>query len=104
MLANLPAIKLPDQNNVVKTKMQAAITSNDDIRSEVNAYNIIAAPGFPEMLDEMVALSTDRRNTAFVIADNYELKKMSSQIIIVKNRKQLDLLNQEKTEKFFKIW
>ena len=57
-------------HNVVKTKMQAAITSNDDIRSEVNAYNIIAAPGFPEMLDEMVALSTDRRNTAFVVADS----------------------------------
>ena len=56
-------------HNVVKTKMQAAIVSNDDIRSEVNAYNIIAAPGFPEMLDEMVALSTDRRNTAFVVAD-----------------------------------
>lgn len=57
-------------HNVVKTKMQAAIVSNDDIRSEVNAYNIIAAPGFPEMLDEMVALSTDRRNTAFVVADS----------------------------------
>jgi phage tail sheath protein FI len=49
--------------------MQSAIVSNDDIRSEINAYNVIAAPGFPEMLDEMVSLSTDRRNTAFVIAD-----------------------------------
>jgi|TARA_B110000858_G_scaffold151157_1_gene172091 hypothetical protein len=57
-------------HNLVKTKMQSAIVSNDDIRSEVNAYNIIAAPGFPELLDEMVALSTDRRNTAFVIADS----------------------------------
>ena len=57
-------------HNLVKTKMQAAIVSNDDIRSEVNAFNVIAAPGFPEMLDEMVALSTDRRNTAFVVADS----------------------------------
>jgi hypothetical protein len=56
-------------HNLVKTKMQSAIVSNDDIRSEVNAYNIIAAPGFPELLDEMVSLSTDRRNTAFVVAD-----------------------------------
>ena len=56
-------------HNLVKTKMQAAIVSNDDIRSEINAYNVIASPGFPEMLDEMVALSTDRRNTAFVLAD-----------------------------------
>ena len=44
-------------HNLVKTKMQAAIVSNDDIRSEINAYNVIASPGFPEMLDEMVALS-----------------------------------------------
>ena len=57
-------------HNLVKTKMQSAIVSNDDIRSEINAFNVIAAPGFPEMLDEMVALSTDRRNTAFVIADS----------------------------------
>ena len=57
-------------HNLVKTKMQSAIVSNDDIRSEVNAFNIIAAPGFPEMLDEMVSLSTDRRNTAFVVADS----------------------------------
>jgi len=56
-------------HNLVKTKMQAAVVSNDDIRSEINAFNVIAAPGFPEMLDEMVALSTDRRNTAFVVAD-----------------------------------
>ena len=57
-------------HNLVKTKMQSAIVSNDDIRSEVNSFNIIAAPGFPEMLDEMVSLSTDRRNTAFVVADS----------------------------------
>jgi len=56
-------------HNVVKIKMQSAITSNDDIRSEVNAFNIIAAPGFPEMIDEMIALSGDRRNTAFVVGD-----------------------------------
>jgi len=56
-------------HNLVKTKMQAAVVSNDDIRSEINAFNVIAAPGYPEMLDEMVALSTDRRNTAFVLAD-----------------------------------
>ena len=56
-------------HNLVKTKMQGAIVSNDDIRAETNSFNLIAAPGFPEMLDEMVSLSTDRRNTAFVIAD-----------------------------------
>ena len=49
--------------------MQALIVSNDDIRAETNSFNLIALPDIPEMLDEMIALSTDRRNTAFVIGD-----------------------------------
>ena len=56
-------------HNLVKTKMQGAITSNDDIRSEINSFNLISAPGYAELLDEMIALSGDRRNTAFVVAD-----------------------------------
>ena len=56
-------------HNLVKTKMQAAISDNDDIRSEINAFNLIVAPGFPEMIDEMITLSGDRRNTCFVIGD-----------------------------------
>jgi hypothetical protein len=56
-------------HNVVKVAMQSAIVSNDDLRAETNSFNLIASPGFPELLDEMVALSGDRRNTAFVIGD-----------------------------------
>ena len=56
-------------HNLVKTKMQAAIVSNDDIRAETNSFNLITAPGYPELLDEMIALSGDRRNTAFVVGD-----------------------------------
>ena len=68
-------------HNLVKTKMQSAIASNDDIRSEINAFNVIASPGFPEMLDEMISLSTDRRNTAFVIGDTpFRLKADATSI------------------------
>lgn len=56
-------------HNVVKVAMQSAIVSNDDLRAETNSFNLIASPGFPELLDEMVALSGDRRNTAFVVGD-----------------------------------
>ena len=65
-------------HNLVKTKMQAAVVSNDDIRAETNSFNLIAAPGYPELLDEMIALSGDRRNTAFVIGDtiHLDLKQM----------------------------
>lgn len=54
---------------VIKNRMQAAIASNTDLRSETNQFNLIAAPGFPELLDEMLTLSGDRKNTAFVVGD-----------------------------------
>lgn len=53
---------------VVKA-LQAAINSNEDIRSEVYEYNLILCPGFPEVVDELVALATDINEEAFVIAD-----------------------------------
>ena len=57
------------QRNTVVTGMQAAIASNEEIRAESRFFNIIAAPGYPELLDEMITLSTDRKQTAFVLAD-----------------------------------
>lgn len=55
--------------NVVKIAMQAAITSNTNLRSENTQFNLVAAPGYPELLDEMLALSADRKDTVFVIGD-----------------------------------
>ena len=57
------------QRRAVVRQMQAIITSNTDIRNEVNRFNLIAAPGYPELLDEMVSLNVDRKETAFIIAD-----------------------------------
>ena len=68
-------------HNLVKIKMQAPIVSNDDIRAETNSFNLIAAPGYPEMLDEMISLSTDRRNTAFVIGDTPSDLKQTQQAL-----------------------
>lgn len=54
---------------VVTQAMAAAIVDNDDIRSEFVFYNLIAAPGFPELIDEMVSLNIDKKELAFVIGD-----------------------------------
>ncbi len=54
---------------VVVEAMAAAIASNDDIRAEAVFYNLIAAPGYPELMDEMVALNIDRKETAFILGD-----------------------------------
>jgi phage tail sheath protein FI len=57
------------QRNVIVTAMQGALQGNDDIRAESRFFNLLAAPGYPELLDEMLTLSTDRKQTAFVLAD-----------------------------------
>jgi len=49
--------------------LQASINSNQDIRSEEYEFNLILCPGFHEVADEMIALSVDINEEAFVIAD-----------------------------------
>ena len=57
------------QRNMVVKAMKAAVDANTQIREEQFAYNLIVAPGFPEVIPNMVALNNDRKNTAFVIGD-----------------------------------
>lgn len=57
------------QRAVIVKAMAETVASNDDIRSEAVRYNLICAPGYVEMLDELVTLNTDRRETAFVVTD-----------------------------------
>ncbi|RMH14660.1 MAG: hypothetical protein D6698_12445 [Gammaproteobacteria bacterium] len=54
---------------IVVERMQKAIAQDQDIRSEIADFNLIAAPGYPELYDEMVTLNVDRGETAFVVAD-----------------------------------
>lgn len=49
--------------------LQASINSNRSIRSEQFEYNLILCPGYYEVVDELVALSKDIAEEAFVIAD-----------------------------------
>lgn len=49
--------------------MASVIVENQDIRSENLFFNLIAAPGYPELIDEMVTLNTDKKEIAFIVAD-----------------------------------
>jgi hypothetical protein len=49
--------------------IQSSIVSNEDIRAEDLFFNLIAAPGFVEVIDEMLVLNEDRKDTAFVVGD-----------------------------------
>lgn len=53
----------------VVTALSAIINNNQDVRSERFEYNLILCPGFPEVVDELVALSQEIGEEAFVIAD-----------------------------------
>lgn len=53
----------------IVTALQAAINSNVEVRSELYEYNLILCPGYYECVDEMLTLSSDVFEEAFVLAD-----------------------------------
>lgn len=57
------------QQIAVVRAMQSTIVSNEEIRAEDIYFNIIAAPGYVEVIDEMLVLNEDRKNTAFIVGD-----------------------------------
>jgi hypothetical protein len=59
------------QRKVVIQSLQALVNSNADIRdTEVRTFNLMATPGYPELIGEMVTLNYDRGLTAFVVGDS----------------------------------
>jgi phage tail sheath protein FI len=47
------------------------VNSNQEIRDdESRLFNVMATPGYPELIGEMIALNNDRGLTAFIIGDS----------------------------------
>jgi hypothetical protein len=67
--AGTPYMGAAAQNIMIVKAIQAAITANEDIRAEDLYFNLIAAPGYVEAIDEMLVLNEDRKQTAFVVGD-----------------------------------
>ena len=57
------------QRATVVKGMQAAITTNDDLRGDSTVITLLSAPGYPECADELLALNVDRKETAFCVLD-----------------------------------
>lgn len=53
----------------ITTALQAEINSNVEVRSSMYEYNLILCPGYPEVVDELLALSVAVKEEAFVLAD-----------------------------------
>jgi len=59
------------QRKVVVQGLQALVNSNQDIRDdESRIFNLMATPGYPELIGEMVTLNYDRNLSAFVVGDS----------------------------------
>lgn len=56
------------QRAVVVAAMQATASATE-LREETVQFRLIAAPGYAEMMDEMVTLNSDRNETAFIVVD-----------------------------------
>jgi hypothetical protein len=57
------------QRQIIVRAMKEAILTSEAAREEQNDFNIIAAPSYPELTGDMIALSNERNNTLFVVAD-----------------------------------
>jgi hypothetical protein len=58
------------QRNVVVEALKSSIESSTALREEQTQFNIIACPGYPELIQNMITLNNDRKQTAFIIGDS----------------------------------
>jgi hypothetical protein len=57
------------QRKVIVEQLKSEIDTNQAIREDQRGYNVIACPGYPEVISNLINLNTDRNNTAFVVGD-----------------------------------
>jgi len=58
------------QRAVVVQRLKSVIDTSEEARDEERRnFNIIAAPGYPELLSNLINLNLDRKVTAFVVGD-----------------------------------
>jgi phage tail sheath protein FI len=57
------------QRKVIVEQLKSEIDTNQAIREDQRGFNVIATPGYPELIANMITLNTDRNNTAFIVGD-----------------------------------
>jgi hypothetical protein len=66
---SIPNFGRKAQRGVVIAALTAAIDSSTSLREDATQFNLIACPGYPELMPYMATLNNDKGNTAFVIGD-----------------------------------
>ena len=57
------------QRKVIVEQLKSEMDTNQAIREDQRGFNVIATPGYPELISNMINLNTDRNNKAFVVGD-----------------------------------
>ena len=57
------------QRTLIVEALKAGIDTSTQIREEINQFNLIACPQYPELAPNMVALNNERGDTAFTVVD-----------------------------------
>ena len=68
--AGVPYFGHSAQRNTVVEALKSSIESSVSLREEQIEFNLIATPGYPELISNMITLNNDRKQTAFIIGDS----------------------------------
>jgi len=69
------------QRKVVVEQLKSEIDTNQAIREDQRGFNVLACPGYPEAISNLLNLNTDRNSTAFVVGDTpFRLEGTSTNI------------------------
>ena len=58
------------QRNVIVQALKSTVESTTELREEQREFNLLAAPGYPELISNLETLNADRKETAFVVGDS----------------------------------
>ena len=58
------------QRNMIVEAMKSTVEATTELREEQREFNLLAAPGYPELISNLETLNADRKETAFVIGDS----------------------------------
>lgn len=57
------------QRSIVVQALRSAIENSQEARAETTSFTLLTVPGYIELLADMIAMNTDKKNTAFIIGD-----------------------------------
>ena len=58
------------QRSVVISKLRQSVITSEDVReTEVRNFNLMACPGYPELIQNLIELNIDRGSSAFIVGD-----------------------------------